>query len=289
MKSICVGRHVSIGKNLVDSIDYAKDIGCTFFQIFLGSPRSANRIKRSQEELLGFKKKLKENKMKMVIHGSYIINLCHPKTRSSYDSMIQCLVSDLKISSVFGSRCLGVIIHMGKNIPSDKLTEKEAIKNYVKSLKKILSITPENSNIILETGASQGNEICSDIEGLAIIYHLLTKEEQLRVKFCIDTCHIWSTGYDISTEKKVIKFFKEFNKEVNGEISCIHFNDSKKELGSCVDRHENIGQGYINNEGLIGVSKYAYKNNIPVVLETPFVNDKDAIKEIKKLIKWSIS
>jgi len=152
------------------------------------------------------------------------------------------------------------------------------------SLKNALAATPDNTIIILETGASQGTEVASKIEGLNEIYWKLDENERTRIKFCIDTCHIWATGYDISTPAGVKAFFKEFDDMIGiDKIALIHFNDSKTQLESCVDRHADLGYGFIKTTGLKAVAKFAFKNRIPLLTETPL----DAI-DIKsnKDITW---
>lgn len=265
-----LGRHIGISDGFYTSATYAKNIGCTFFQIFLGSPMCTKNKKKNQKDLLLFKKQLKENDIRMVIHASYTINLAHPNFTPKYNSSVKSLIQDLDASAILGKRCLGVIIHMGKNIPSNKISDFDAIKNYIFGIKECLFRTPKNSTIILETGASQGSEIASTITGMSNIFSKLKKTEQKRVKFCIDTCHIWASGYDISTAQGVRNYLKEFDEKIGlSHIVCIHLNDSKNSLGSCVDRHADIGYGQIGINGLKYMVRWAKKNKIPLVMETP--------------------
>jgi len=109
------------------------------------------------------------------------------------------------------------------------------------------------------------------LETLSLIYQSLSLKERKHIKFCIDTCHIWASGYDISNPSKVKIYFDSFDKLIGKDkIVCIHFNDSKTPLNSHVDRHADIGYGYIPIQGLKAVIQYAYKHQIPVILETPF-------------------
>jgi deoxyribonuclease-4 len=236
--------------------------------------------------------------MKIVVHGNYTINFAHPPKSSQFTKSIKLIVNDMNIASHFHDKCLGVIIHMGRNIESNDISDKKAMQNYVIGIKKVLNLTPSNTTLILETGASQGTEIGSSMEDLSEIYLSLTKNEKKRIKFCIDTCHIWATGYDISSTKKVSNFFKLFDLLIGVEkIACIHFNDSKTPLSSCVDRHEDLCYGKIGKNGLKSIAKYAYKNKIPMIMETPLTaihknpNESSYEKitnesEIKKIKKW---
>lgn len=289
-----IGRHINVSKGFVTAPAYAHQLGCEIFQIFLGIPQRIISRPKNIDDLKKFKQKLEKYDLKMVVHGSYTINLCHPSSNSIYKTSVKSLVQDLTATEIIGDRCLGVIIHMGKNISANKISENVALYNYINGLKEALSISPKNTTIILETGASQGTEIASYIEGLSEIYWNLTEDERSRVKFCIDTCHIWATGYDISNSTGVKDFFKKFDDMIGIEnIICIHFNDSKTALESCVDRHADLGYGHIGESGLIAVAKFAKRNKIPLITETPLdaVNPKtnrDVTfeEEILKLKNW---
>ncbi|XWV24806.1 putative endonuclease 4 [Tupanvirus deep ocean] len=270
MTEFRLGRHINISHGFVTAPWYAKSLGCDIFQIFLGAPQQVLSKARQKDDLIKFGKELDKRSLKMVVHGSYTINLCHPKKSKKFQASLKSLVQDLNASADIGKNCLGVIIHMGKNIPENKLTDEQALDNYVVGLQDALASTPSNTRIILETGASQGSEVASEIDGLSEIYWKLEEEERERIFFCVDTCHIWATGYDISTPVGVKRFFKEFDDKIGVEkIICIHFNDSKTGLQSCVDRHADLGYGHIKADGLKAIAQYAQKNKIPLIMETP--------------------
>lgn len=261
-----IGRHLSINE-----INKALDINANIIQIFLGSPRTIQPHKKTIEELNKIKIYLKENKIKNVIHGSYTINLANPIKSFEHIQGINTLVADLNASVILKS--LGVIIHMGKNVKKINITNDEALQNYIKGIQTTLEKSDKKSKIILETGASQGTEICSNIEGLKNIFDGLTNEEKKRIGFCIDTCHIWASGYDISNKQKVKDFFKKFDELIGIKyISCIHLNNSKNQLNSHVDRHEMLKTGLIPLEGIDAFIKYSKKLKIPLVLETPLLD-----------------
>ena len=270
MIKLRIGRHIDVNHGFVTSPSYAKSIGCTIMQIFLGVPYNVISKSRSVDELKKFSIELEKNDMMVIIHGAYTINLCHPIQNKLFKVSIESLVRDLNASNIIGNRCYGVIIHMGKNIPANHISNTEALNNYIQGLKIALGRTPVNTTIILETGASQGTEIASTIPGLHDIYYGLTENERTRVNFCIDTCHIWATGYNISTPTGVSNFFKEFVKLIgNNKITCFHLNDSKGGLASHVDRHADLGYGTIGLPGLKAVVTYAKKHHIPIITETP--------------------
>lgn len=288
-----IGRHINISKGFVTTPWYAEKLGCTIFQIFLGIPQRILSKKRQENELIEFREQLEERDMMMVVHGSYTINLSHPSTSPKYKASLKSLIQDLDSSLIIGERCLGVIIHMGKNIPENKITNRQALDNYIYGIKQALLET-KNSTIILETGASQGNEVGSDIDGLTYIYWSFNERERERIMFCIDTCHIWATGYDISNSSGVKNFFNEFDEKIGiKKISVIHFNDSKTGLNSHVDRHADLGYGHIRDNGLRQIAKFAKKHKIPIVMETPLdAIDKNTNQEItfedeyQKVLSW---
>jgi deoxyribonuclease-4 len=264
------GRHLSSRHGLSFIPQYAYDLGMGVFQVFFGVPHQVLSKPKSNGELISLSKNIEKYHLKCTIHGSYTINFCHPSTEKMFKTSLKSLVQDLHASNIIGKRCLGVVIHMGKNIPLLHISNDEALQNYIYGIKEALKNSPEDTTIILETGASQGHEVGSKIDGLKIIYQSLNKNERKRIKFCIDTCHIFATGYDISTIDGVHDFFEEFNKKIGiDKIACIHFNDSNSSLNSHVDRHADIGYGKIGLEGLREVFKLAHHYKIPLITETP--------------------
>jgi deoxyribonuclease-4 len=281
-----VGRHISIGAGFNSCVKFASSRKCEIFQLFLGSPQIIKTRKRDNSELVKFYKELHKYDMVAVIHGSYTLNFCHPKDTKIYKDSVISLKQDLDASIIMGA--LGVVIHMGKNLPKYKLTYNEAIQNYYNGVKEVLDNTDKSSIIILETGASQGNEICSDIPRLGKLLKMFHENENYkkRVKICIDTCHVWSTGHDISTKDKVLEFMKLVELHISWDnVICIHLNDSKVDIGAKVDRHADIGFGKIPVIGLKTFAKYCSKLRIPLVLETGcntyYVDKKD--DKVKKV------
>jgi apurinic endonuclease APN1 len=265
-----IGRHMGIGPGFSTIPEYVDSLGYNIFQIFLAVPRKILSKAKQDKELISFGNELRIRDLRMVIHGNYTINLCHPKGSVKYEASVKSLIQDMISSAVIGIECMGVIIHMGKNVTENAISAKEALDNYVIGLQEVLVTTPEITHIILETGASQGTEIASKIDGLAEIYHKLNYNEKSRVKFCIDTCHIWATGYDISSSSGVREYFDEFEKKIGiNKIACIHYNDSRNTLGSHVDRHADLGYGLIGINGLKTIAQFAKMKKIPLIMETP--------------------
>lgn len=290
MGKTLIGRHINTSYGFVSSVEYGKSIGCDIIQIFLGNPQQIISKAKANSDLLEIKKEAQKHHVKIIIHGSYTINLCQPVGSSKFKTSVKSLVQDLKACQTMDA--MGVIIHMGKNVQEDPL--EEVIENYVTGLREALKETKGGSMIVLETGAGQGSEVGSDLIDLAAIYHSLSESEKERIGFCIDTCHVWAAGYDISTKSKTKKFLKTFDHLIGAEkLVCFHLNDSKKPLEAKVDRHADLGYGMIDLEGIKEICYYAAHHDIPLIMETPLDsidpktgNYVESKKELKRVRSW---
>ena len=146
--------------------------------------------------------------------------------------------------------------------------------------------------IILETPVNRKFIIGGTIEKLAELYNNIPNNYKKRVKLCIDTQHIFASGYNIRTENELKKYLNDFNKFIGiKNLVLIHLNDSKKELNSRINRHFNIGKGFIfknNTSSLKYLIDFSCNHNIPLLMETNYDNYKDEIKYIKKLFVHNI-
>ncbi len=139
--------------------------------------------------------------------------------------------------------------------------------------------------ILLETSTGQGTEMCYKLEDLAHFYRKFSsndnKELKSRIKLCIDTCHIFSAGYNIRDTNGVRNYLEAFDELIGIKyVRLIHLNDSRVDLGDKKDRHANIGKGYIGYTGLKLMFEYFKKLDVPIILETPGCV---FVKEIKLL------
>jgi deoxyribonuclease-4 len=279
-KKLYVGSHVFTSHGFVSSADYAVKIKANVFQIFLGSPQNYNSKRHSKEELEQLRDNIKEYKIKVVVHANYMLNFCNPVDDYKHTAAVKLLVNDLTDSSVLDAE--GVVIHMGKKL---KLSKEEAVKNYVTGIKEALKLSPKESTIIFETGAGVGTEICTSIIDLGDLYNKFTTDEKKRIKFCIDTCHVFAAGYDLGCEGYVDVFCDLIKLHLGwSNIACVHLNDSKCKLNSKKDRHEDITQGLIKEEGLKKFVRKCYTKGVPMILETPCENlsRREQLELIKK-------
>jgi deoxyribonuclease IV len=276
-----LGAHVSIAKGYpAAGRQIVEEYGCNAMQVFLKSPRSRASKPLSDAEALEFKKYATQNGLKYFIgHASYFINLAKELTEKE-KYQIESILSDMEKVNRLGGK--GLVVHVGKTL---KLPYEKALKYLVKNLKTLLAKARKyNVKILLENLAGQKSEMGYTIEQLAELYKALNKDKQ--IGFCFDTCHAFVSGYDFSKKKVVEETFKRFDKLIGlKNLQCIHLNDSKKPFKSNVDRHANILDGYIGKEGLQAVIKFAHKNGIPMILETPEKKGATRVDDIKKVRK----
>ena len=279
-----VGAHFSIAKGYKSAFSDAVSVGASAAQIFSKNPMAARFRKVTKEESKEVKDFNAKNHIDYtVIHASYLLNFARPLEEDSFP--IKSLIEDLHNADMLGAD--GVILHSGKSLTMEK---SEAEDNFVTNIKTVLEKTANlKAKIIIENTAGQGTETGFLLADMERVFKKLDKDK--RVKFCFDTAHAYGAGYDLKNAKSAEKIAKEIDNTLGiKNIACIHLNDSKKELGSRVDRHEDIGHGAIGEAGLKSFIKAIFKENakaIPLILETPqgFESYEDQIKKVKR---WEI-
>lgn len=275
-----VGAHFSISKGYKTAFTDAVSLGASVVQIFSKNPMAARFRKVTEEESQEVKEFKAKNLIKCaVIHASYLLNFARPLEEDSFP--INSLAEDLYNADMLGAE--GVILHSGKSLTMDK---GEAEDNFVANIKTVLNKTAKlKAKIIIENTAGQGTESGFLLADLGKVFKKLGKDK--RVKFCFDTAHAYGAGYDLRDVKSAEKVVEEIDKTIGVKnIACIHLNDSKKELGSRVDRHEDIGRGTIGEAGLESFVRTIFKKTggpIPLILETPqgFDTYEDQIKKVR--------
>lgn len=266
-------------EEIIHSLMKIKSDGGNLVQIFITGQK--NRYDKDKIALC--KKYMYHYKMKIVIHSSYTHNIA--RYWDEYSWWINNIKNEIEIAHKLNA--LGIVLHFGKKL---ELTIQEAFNNMYTSLIYINQNTLKYNDvkIFLETSTGQGTELCYKLEELAQFYKKITNHPALknRIKLCVDTCHIFSAGYDIRTHKKIDEYLKKFDQLIGIEnIGLIHLNDSFVKLGEKKDRHQSIGRGYIGKEGLKYFFDYFYKKNIPIVLETSSQYFYQEIKFFRKVGK----
>ena len=259
-----LGAHTSTAGGVSKSIPLAEKLGFTAMQIFTKNNNRWFQKALDEKEIETFKSELAKSQIKFVVsHDSYLINLCAKdktilkKSRNSfYDELLRCELLEIPFLN----------FHPGAHLGAG---EKDGIKRIAESLNIVHEKTKDYKvSSMLETTAGAGTTIGYRFEQLKEIIDLV--EEKKRMTVCIDTAHIFAAGYDIKNPKSFKTVFKEFDEIIGLEkLKCFHMNDSKKELGSRVDRHEHIGKGFIGTEGFKNIMNEQKLRKIPKILETP--------------------
>lgn len=270
-----IGSHVGLKAPLMfeGSVLEAKSYNANCFMVYTGAPQTT---KRTRIEDLRIKEA--KNDLEFIVHAPYIVNLANPDEEKRNFS-INFLTEEVKRTYLMGSKVM--VLHPGNHVGQGV---EKGIELISEGLKKII----ENTNdldvcIALETMAGKGTEVGKSFEELKKIIDLTSSN---RIGVCFDTCHTWDSGYDIRDFDRVID---EFDNIIGIDlIKAFHINDSKNDLGSHKDRHENIGFGKIGFEALIKIINDKRFDSIPHILETPYVNDIPPYKYEIEMIKNGI-
>jgi deoxyribonuclease-4 len=270
--NIIIGCHASISSGVLESIKYVKSIDGNAVQIFLGSNRSSSlnsKTKFTDEEINDIRKYITKNNICLIIHSIYLLNFCgfqpySKRIKYAHDN----LQYDLHYGKLLGAKC--VVLHLGfkKDLPEDI-----AIKNLIANLIKIIKEMPKGIKLSLETSAGQGSQIGYTLEQLGVIWNGIKKYKN-KVGICIDTAHIFVSGYNISEISGIKDYMNKFDELIGLEnIINFHINDSRYELGARKDEHRGIGQGNIYNtssgkQSLKYIKNLCQRRNIPMILET---------------------
>lgn len=272
-----IGCHVSISGSIDKAVDNAMMIDCSAFQIFTRSPRSWHAKDLSDNDVKSFKQKLDDSKIDRfatAAHMPYLPNLTTPN-HDAYSKSVNTLVSEVERCGKLGIPFL--VTHLGSHLGTG---EENGIKRLVKGLEKAAEVK-NDVMILLENTAGQKNSVGSDFEQLASIFSKLKPAKRFGI--CFDTCHTFSAGYDLRTDKAVKDTMEKFDEVVGLEhLKILHLNDSKGTLGSNIDRHYHIGLGGIGEKGLSAVIKFMNKKKIPMILETPIDDIRGDFENVKK-------
>ncbi len=274
-----IGAHVSISGHLHLAVERALSIGATTMQIFTKSNRSWFDKPLDLEEVSVFKKAVKAADLRgIMVHSSYLINI-GAKEESTEKNSVKSLTLELERAEALDIPFL--VLHPGSHTGAG--TE-SCLKKIAHNLDIVLKKASGNTMILIETMAGQGTNVGSTFEEIKQILELTKNNHLLGV--CFDTCHIFSAGYDISTDDGYDEVFKQFDKIIGlKHLKAFHLNDSKTEFNSHKDRHEELGKGNIPMtffKRLMNDQRFAV---VPKVLETPTDPDMELYKRELKLLR----
>ncbi len=279
-----LGAHTSTAGGVSKAITLAEKLGFTAIQIFSKNNNRWEAKPLDPNEVDKFKSLWKDSKIEFIVtHDSYLINLC-AKSDINLDKSRKAFIDELERCETLGIKHLN--FHPGAHSGQG---EEDGLKMIAESLNIAHQKTKgfEVSSMI-ELTAGQGTNLGYKFEHIAKIIELVDNPE--RITICIDTAHIFAAGYNIKEELEYEKVISDFESIIGLEkLKCFHMNDSKKELGSRVDRHEHIGQGFIGLEGFRNIMNDKRLTHIPKILETPKgkeqLEDLENIKVLRSLIK----
>lgn len=268
---LIIGSHVSFTSDtqLLGSVEEALSYGANTFMFYTGAPQNTKRSPIKDELTYKAYLLMKEHNMdlsKVIVHAPYIVNLGNLE---NFDFSVSFLQAEVERVSLLGVKYL--VLHPGAYVSYKKEDSLHAI---IKGLNLILD-NDFDVTICLETMAGKGTEIGCTMEDIKEIIDGVKFKNKIGV--CLDTCHLSDSGVDIS---KFDEYLDLFDKEIGlSYIKCIHINDSKNDLGSHKDRHENFGLGNLGFDNLINIIYNERLKDIPKILETPYVTKDDNSKE----------
>lgn len=260
-----LGPHVSASGGVENAPLNAMQVGATAFALFTKNQRQWFSAPLSEKSVSSFKENLEKSGISadyVLPHDSYLINLGSPdaegleKSRKSFlEEMQRCEQLGLKMLN----------FHPGSHLKQISL---EACLTFIAESINIALDKTQGVTAVIENTAGQGSNVGFSFQHLAYIIDKV--EDKSRVGICIDTCHTYSAGYDLKTGTGYQNTWQEFDNEVGLKyLRAIHLNDTKKELGSRVDRHESIGKGLLGMEFFERFMKDPRFDNMPLILETP--------------------
>lgn len=260
-----VGAHVSASGGVDKAPENANQIGARAFALFtknqkqwVSNPLTLATIKLFRDNCERFDYK----PFQILPHDSYLINLGHPD-QEQLDKSRTAFLDEMQRCEQLGLDRLN--FHPGSHL--NTITPEECLKRIAESINIVLGKT-KGVTAVIENTAGQGTKMGHKFEHLREIIDSV--EDKSRVGVCIDTCHAYTSGYDVKTPEGFRKTFEEFERIVGFKyLKGMHLNDSKKELGTRVDRHDNLGIGFIGEEPFAILMNDPRFDNIPLILETP--------------------
>ena len=260
-----IGAHVSAGGGVENAPINAHQIGATAFALFTKNQRQWEAKPLTPESISAFKtncEKYGYQPHQILPHDSYLINLGHPENDALQKSRVAFL-DEMQRCEQLGLDRLN--FHPGSHL--NQISEEKCLSNISESINWALNQT-SGVIAVIENTAGQGSNLGFSFYQLKKIIDKV--EDKSRVGVCIDTCHAYSAGYDLKTKAGFEKVFHEFEEVVGfGYLKGMHINDSKKELGSRVDRHDSLGTGTLGLEVFECIMNDSRFDGIPLILETP--------------------
>jgi deoxyribonuclease-4 len=280
-----IGAHVSTAGGLDKAIERGTEIGCESIQIFNQSPRMWRPTKYGPDDFAAFRKAMDASPVEAVlIHAVYLIN-CATKDAELRKKSLNSLIHALRIGDEIGAA--GVVLHPGAQ-------KGEALGPSMKRAAKVIAAALRGSDrcpLLLEQTAGHKGLLGRDFDQTAELIELAGGGQRLGL--CLDSCHLFVQGYDVTDEAHLAAVLDEADEKVGlRRLRCVHVNDAAAPLGSCRDRHANIGKGEMGKQGLAAFLSEPRFQGLPATLETPGPNkkgpDKKEVTAAKRLRKTGL-
>jgi deoxyribonuclease IV len=257
-----IGAHVSTAGGLDKAIERGTELGCESIQIFNQSPRMWRPTRYGEEDFAAVRQAMAASPIEaVVIHAVYLIN-CATKDRELRKKSLQSLTHALRTGDEIGAA--GVVLHPGaqKGEPHGPSMKRAA---------KVIAAALDGSEscpLLLEQTAGHKGLLGRDFDETAELIELAGGGKRLGL--CLDSCHLFVQGYDVTDEESLAAIVDEADEKVGLErLRCLHVNDAAAPLGSCRDRHANLGKGEMGKQGLAAFLSEPRFEGLPATLETP--------------------
>jgi deoxyribonuclease IV len=263
MEELLIGAHMSIAGGIYRALERGRQVNGRTIQIFLKNSNQWHAKPLEEQDRILFCEKQQEFKIAPVVaHDSYLINLASPDA-GLYQKSLHAFIEEMKRANFLGIPYL--VLHPGSHMGSGT---DAGIARIAAALNQAFDVVEPSVLILLENTAGQGSSLGHRFEEIAAIMERI--KDCKRIGVCFDTCHAFAAGYDLRTGTSYEAVMDEFHRLIGLEnIRVFHVNDSRKELGSRVDRHHHIGEGCIGLEAFRFLMNDPRFPQIPKILETP--------------------
>lgn len=277
-----IGAHMSIAGGYHEALLQGRQLCCTAVQLFLKNNRQWQSPKISFNQIELFKQTQIKTNIFPIAHASYLINMASPRKEIEQKSL-QNLKFELELCGQLNIPYL--ILHPGSHLDD---TIENGIKRIINNINNIFNEKEYACTLLLETMAGQGSTLGKTFEQLGSILNDIQQKNKIGI--CLDTCHIFAAGYKFNTLENYKHMWQNFDKIIGyKKLKVIHINNSKKDCGSLIDRHEHLAKGLISLEAFNLLLNDQQLKHIPKILETPkdygLVSDHQNLEVIKQLLK----
>ncbi len=273
-----IGAHVSTGGGLANAVQRGKERGCESIQIFHQSPRMWRPTNHTEEDFAAFREAMGASPVEaVIIHAVYLIN-CATKDKELRQKSLTSLTHALRVGDGIGAA--GVVLHPGAQ-------KGEPHGPSMKRAGKVIAAALEDSDscrLLIEQTAGHKGLLGRDFDETAQLVELAGGGSRLGL--CLDSCHLFVQGYDITDAEHLAGVLDEADEKVGlKRLRCVHVNDAAVPLGACLDRHANIGKGEMGKRGLSAFLSEPRFEGLPATLETPGPEKKGSSKQEVTLAK----